>query len=71
MLQVCLVLIFMIYVFEVPARGPMVWIVTLTLMQGLCGMAFGLIISALCDNEQVRLRPQQRKYCNCRVDFGL
>ena len=52
--QVCLVLVFMIYVFEVPARGPMVWIVTLTLMQGICGMAFGLVISALCDNEQAR-----------------
>ena len=52
--QVCLVLIFMIYVFEVPARGPLIWIVTLTLMQGICGMAFGLVISALCDNEQAR-----------------
>ena len=42
----------MIYVFEVPAKGPMVWIVVLTLLQGICGMAFGLVISALCDNEQ-------------------
>lgn len=50
--QVALVLIFMIYVFNVPAEGPMVWIVGLTIMQGLCGMAFGLVISALCDNEQ-------------------
>jgi len=50
--QVAFVLIFMILVFEVPARGPMIWVITLTLLQGLCGMAFGLVVSALCDNEQ-------------------
>ena len=43
--QVALVLIFMIYVFEVPAHGPMLWVVCLTLLQGLCGMAFGLVVS--------------------------
>jgi len=52
LVQVALVLIFMIYVFEVPAHGPMIWVVCLTLLQGLCGMAFGLVVSALCDNEQ-------------------
>ncbi len=51
--QVSLVLLFMIYVFEVPAKGPIIWIIALTILQGICGMAFGLVISALCDNEQV------------------
>ena len=37
---------------QVPARGPMVWVVSLTILQGICGMAFGLLVSALCDNEQ-------------------
>ena len=37
---------------KVPAKGPMVWVVSLTILQGICGMAFGLVISALCDNEQ-------------------
>lgn len=78
--QVALVLIFMILVFEVilshsspilstmkkrhkdcfhnelclqvPAKGPMIWVIVLTILQGICGMAFGLVISALCDNEQ-------------------
>ena len=50
--QVALVLVFMIYVFEVPAHGPMIWVICLTMLQGLCGMAFGLVVSALCDNEQ-------------------
>lgn len=47
-----LVLVFMIYVFAVPSNGPMTWVIGLTLLQGLCGMAFGLVVSALCDNEQ-------------------
>ena len=47
-----LVLTFMIHVFEVPARGETIWIVLLTLLQGICGMSFGLVISALCENEQ-------------------
>ncbi len=51
-MQVALVLLFMIYVFDVPARGPIFWIIVLTLIQGICGMSFGLVISALCDNEQ-------------------
>ncbi len=50
--QVAAVLVFMIYVFEIPAEGPMAWIVLLTLLQGICGMAFGLVISAMCDSEQ-------------------
>ena len=37
---------------QVPARGAMVWVVSLTILQGICGMAFGLLVSALCDNEQ-------------------
>nr|AHK05671.1 ATP-binding cassette transporter sub-family H 88708 [Tigriopus japonicus] len=50
--QVALVLVFMIYVFNVPAEGPLIWIILLTIFQGICGMSFGLVISAVCDNEQ-------------------
>merc|ERR1719412_3254344 len=50
--QVTLVLVFMIFVFSVPAHGSMVLVISLTMLQGLCGMAFGLLVSALCDNEQ-------------------
>ena len=38
-----------------PARGPIVWVITITILQGTCGMAFGLLVSALCDNEQVMM----------------
>ena len=38
--------------YQVPARGPIIWVILLTILQGICGMAFGLVVSALCDNEQ-------------------
>ena len=50
--QVVLVLLFMIYVFEIPSEGPIFWTVALALLQGLCGMSLGLVISAVCDTEQ-------------------
>ena len=33
-----------VYIFFFTAEGPMVWVVCLTLLQGLCGMAFGLVV---------------------------
>lgn len=52
----------MIHVFDVPARGETVWIVLLTLLQGICGMSFGLVISALCDNEQDAIQVSKESY---------
>jgi len=49
--QVALLLIFTFLVFEIPFRGPFIWVLILTLLQGSCGMAFGLMISAICEEE--------------------
>lgn len=49
--QVTLLLVFTFLVFQIPSRGPFIWVVLLTLLQGSCGMAFGLMISALCHEE--------------------
>ncbi len=49
--QIALLLIFTFLVFEIPFRGPFIWVVILTLLQGSCGMAFGLMISAICEEE--------------------
>lgn len=51
MVQVILLLIFTFCVFEVPSKGPFIWVILLTLLQGSCGMAYGLMISALCKEE--------------------
>lgn len=50
--QTTLVLIFMILVFEVECRGNIVIVVFITILQGLCGMCFGFVISAICELER-------------------
>lgn len=50
--QTALVLVFMIVVFGVTNNGEIIWIVMLTILQGLCGMCFGFVISAICELER-------------------
>nr|XP_054924724.1 uncharacterized protein LOC126527463 [Dermacentor andersoni] len=46
-----LLLLFVAFViFELPTRGPMYAVIILTLLQGTCGMMFGLLISSLFDD---------------------
>ncbi|CAL1673499.1 unnamed protein product [Lasius platythorax] len=50
--QTALVLIFMILVFNVECKGEIGWVIILTILQGLCGMCFGFVISAICELER-------------------
>ncbi|XP_048506039.1 ABC transporter G family member 23 isoform X2 [Athalia rosae] len=50
--QTTLVLIFMILVFGVECKGDIGWVIILTILQGLCGMCFGFVISAICELER-------------------
>ncbi|XP_015585499.1 ABC transporter G family member 20 isoform X2 [Cephus cinctus] len=50
--QTALVLIFMILVFDVKCKGDIGWVIILTILQGLCGMCFGFVISAICELER-------------------
>jgi len=50
--QTALVLIFMILVFGVECKGDIALVITLTILQGLCGMCFGFVISAICELER-------------------
>uniref|UniRef100_A0A6G1S9A6 ABC transporter G family member 23 n=1 Tax=Aceria tosichella TaxID=561515 RepID=A0A6G1S9A6_9ACAR len=49
--QVFLLLMFTFLVFEIPSRGYFFWVILLTLLQSSCGMAFGLMISAMTKEE--------------------
>lgn len=49
--QIFLLLIFTFLVFEIPSQGPFFWVIELTLLQSACGMAFGLMISAMTKEE--------------------
>uniref|UniRef100_K1RT46 ABC transporter G family member 20 n=1 Tax=Magallana gigas TaxID=29159 RepID=K1RT46_MAGGI len=41
--QVTLVMVFALAVFEVPYKGPLIWVILLVLGQGFCGMTLGII----------------------------
>lgn len=50
-IQISLVLAFTFFVFEIPSNGPFFWVVLLILLQGCTGMGFGLLVSAVCEEE--------------------
>lgn len=50
-IQISLVLAFTFFVFEIPSHGPFFWVVLLILLQGCTGMGFGLLVSAVCEEE--------------------
>ena len=51
LVQITLLLMFTFWVFRIPFAGPFIWVILLTLLQGACGMAYGLMISAICKEE--------------------
>ncbi|KAK0149801.1 ABC transporter G family member 23 [Merluccius polli] len=50
--QIILMLLFVLLVFKIPNEGSLVLVVALIVMQGVTGIAFGLVISAAIDDEQ-------------------
>lgn len=48
--QSAITLFFILYVFSIPCQGPILWLTCLTLLQGVSGMCYGLLISALFDD---------------------
>nr|QBM06390.1 ATP-binding cassette sub-family H-like protein 2 [Daphnia magna] len=49
--QTFFVYLFALIVFNTACHGNFALVVFLTLLQGLCGMSFGLLVSVLCDEE--------------------
>ncbi|XP_071958454.1 ABC transporter G family member 20-like isoform X2 [Antedon mediterranea] len=49
--QTAIVLVFILLIFDVPNEGSLLMVIVLTLFQGLNGMAYGLFVSSVCDNE--------------------
>ncbi|KAK8406150.1 hypothetical protein O3P69_007102 [Scylla paramamosain] len=55
LVQISLILVFMFPVFQLPCKGSMVWVVLLSVLQGFCGMTFGLMTSALSNDENTAI----------------
>src|SRR2546425_10679911 len=49
--QVTVMLVITFFVFQMPCRGNFGWVLLLAWLQGSCGMAYGLIVSAFCREE--------------------
>lgn len=67
--QILLVLVFTFLVFDIPSRGPFIWVILLLLLQGCTGMAFGefttfIFYYNLTVNNQL---PNQGWWCQLRV----
>ncbi|KAF9823652.1 hypothetical protein SFRURICE_019159 [Spodoptera frugiperda] len=52
MLQSGMVLLLGFLVFGLTIKGPVGWVICLTLMTGLCGMTFGFVVSTICDTDR-------------------
>lgn len=53
--QISLVVFFTFVIYKVPTNGPFVWVFFLLLLQGLAGMSFGLMVSAICKEENTAI----------------
>ena len=53
--QTMAVLMISFFVFQLPYSGPVFWISVLIVMQGVCGMAYGILISAIAKEENFTL----------------
>ncbi|KAG9508995.1 ABC transporter G family member 23, partial [Fragariocoptes setiger] len=53
--QISLVVFFTFVIYKVPTKGPFAWVFLLLLLQGLTGMAFGLFVSAVCEEENTAI----------------
>ncbi|XP_043552641.1 ABC transporter G family member 20 [Chiloscyllium plagiosum] len=70
-IQITLLLIFTFLVFKIPNEGSLLVIVILILMQGITGMAVGLIISASFDDEQSAAQVSLGIFYPCIVLSGI
>lgn len=50
-IQTVMVLVFSFAVFSILCVGSLLWVIILTMLNGLCGMCFGFVVSSLCDTE--------------------
>lgn len=53
--QISLVVFFTFVIYKVPTNGPFIWVFLLLLLQGLAGMSFGLMVSAICNEENTAI----------------
>ncbi|XP_057369454.1 ABC transporter G family member 20-like [Daphnia carinata] len=69
--QTALVYVVMLLVFNIPCQGNLAVAIFITLLQGLVGISFGLLISTGCDNEMGALSLSQASFLPLLVISGI
>jgi hypothetical protein len=54
-LQTIFMLVIAFLIFEIPNRGSIFWVSVLIVIQGVCGMAYGVLVSAISKGENFTL----------------
>jgi len=69
--QTAITLAFILYVFNIPCHGPILWLAVITILQGLAGMSFGFLISSLCDSQAVAMQLSIGSFYPCLLLSGI
>jgi ABC-type multidrug transport system permease subunit len=69
--QVFLSIITMFYILDIKSEGSIVLVYLMTLIQGLCGMALGLVVSAFSENESQALAMAMASFLPVSIISGI
>ena len=69
--QVLLSIVTMFYIIDVTNQGSITLVYLLTLMQGMCGMALGLVVSAFSENESQALALAMASFLPVSIISGI
>ncbi|OTF76836.1 hypothetical protein BLA29_008517, partial [Euroglyphus maynei] len=70
-IQVLLSIITMLYIIDVDNQGSITMIYVITLIQGMCGMALGLVVSAFSQNESQALALAMASFLPISIISGI
>lgn len=69
--QVLLSIITMLYIIDIENQGSVLLIYLITLLQGMCGMALGLVVSAFSKNESQALALAMASFLPVSIISGI
>ena len=69
--QVLLSIITMFYILDIQSKGSIVLVYFITLIQGMCGMALGLVVSAFSENESQALAMSMASFLPVSIISGI
>ncbi|KAB7506588.1 Inner membrane transport permease YbhR, partial [Armadillidium nasatum] len=56
LVQIAIVMICLFAIFQIPCVGNYIWVILLSILQGLCGMSYGFMVSAVSKDEMTAIQ---------------